>query len=60
MKKFRVVAAQLNVQFFVSEKELWDLVEDLITPLCCGIQLVEEELSVCDKLAESCHLTVVI
>lgn len=41
MKKFRVVAAQLNVQFFVSEKELWDLVEDLITPLCCGVQLVE-------------------
>ena len=26
MKKFRVAAAKLNVQFFVSEKELWDLV----------------------------------
>lgn len=40
----------MNVQFFVSEKELWDLVEDLITPLCWGVQLAEGELSVCDKL----------
>lgn len=45
MKKFRVTAAQLNVQFFVSEKELWDLVEDLITPLFCGVRLVEGALS---------------